>query len=92
VAYNLGFNGARASATPLFDGVEPVDFQAGERRHEPAQPVEHNVRFDHGSDPQCAGESGGESAAGTAGARSPQNQSGGSGRGSGQSWSSVSPA
>jgi hypothetical protein len=35
VAYNLGFNGARASATPLFDGVEPVDFQAGERRHEP---------------------------------------------------------
>jgi uncharacterized protein DUF3500 len=35
VAYNIAFNAAKVSATPLFDGVEPVEFTAGGRDHEP---------------------------------------------------------
>ena len=35
IAYNLTFNAAQASATPLFDGVEPVEFKAGGRDHAP---------------------------------------------------------
>jgi len=35
VAYNIAFNAAKVSATPLFDGVEPVEFAAGGRDHEP---------------------------------------------------------
>jgi hypothetical protein len=35
IAYNISFNSGRASATPLFDGVEPVEFMVDGRSHEP---------------------------------------------------------
>ena len=35
MAYNITFNGAQVSATPLFDGVEPVRFTAGGRDYAP---------------------------------------------------------
>lgn len=35
IAYNITFNGARVSATPLFDGVEPVRFTTGGRDYAP---------------------------------------------------------
>ena len=35
IAYNITFNAERVSATPLFDGVEPVDFKLGGRAYEP---------------------------------------------------------
>lgn len=35
VAYNITFNAPRVSATPLFDGVEPVEFKVGDRTLEP---------------------------------------------------------
>jgi hypothetical protein len=38
IAYNITFNAARVSATPLFDGVEPVEFKVGDRAYEPLAP------------------------------------------------------
>ena len=35
IAYNITFNGAQVSATPLFDGVEPVRFNSGGRDYAP---------------------------------------------------------
>ena len=35
IAYNITFNAARVSATPLFDGVEPVRFTINGREHTP---------------------------------------------------------
>lgn len=35
MAYNITFNGAQVSATPLFDGVEPVRFTTGGRDYAP---------------------------------------------------------
>lgn len=35
IAYNITFNGAQVSATPLFDGVEPVRFTTGGRDYAP---------------------------------------------------------
>ncbi len=35
IAYNITFNGAQVSATPLFDGVEPVRFASGGRDYAP---------------------------------------------------------
>lgn len=35
IALNITFNAARVSATPLFDGVEPVEFKAGGKDYEP---------------------------------------------------------
>jgi len=35
VAYNITFNAPRVSATPLFDGVEPVEFTVADRKYEP---------------------------------------------------------
>lgn len=35
VAFNITFNAARVSATPLFDGVEPVEFKHGGKHYEP---------------------------------------------------------
>jgi hypothetical protein len=35
VAFNITFNAPRISATPLFDGVEPVEFKVGERAYAP---------------------------------------------------------
>lgn len=38
IAYNITFNAARVSATPLFDGVDPVEFKVGDRAYEPLAP------------------------------------------------------
>lgn len=38
IALNITFNAARVSATPLFDGVEPVEFKVGDRAYEPLAP------------------------------------------------------
>lgn len=38
IALNLTFNAAHVSATPLFDGVEPVEFKSGDRTLEPLAP------------------------------------------------------
>ena len=38
IALNITFNAARISATPLFDGVEPVEFKVGDRAYEPLAP------------------------------------------------------
>ncbi|TAL36355.1 MAG: DUF3500 domain-containing protein [Phenylobacterium sp.] len=38
IALNLTFNAAHVSATPLFDGIEPVEFKVGERAYEPLAP------------------------------------------------------
>lgn len=35
IAYNITFNGAHVSATPLFDGIEPVHFTSGGRALSP---------------------------------------------------------
>jgi hypothetical protein len=35
LAYNVTFNAPQVSATPLFDGVEPVEFKVGDRSYEP---------------------------------------------------------
>ncbi|WP_310460233.1 DUF3500 domain-containing protein [Sphaerotilus sp.] len=35
LAYNITFNGRQASATPLFDGVEPERFTIGDKTYEP---------------------------------------------------------
>ena len=35
IAYNIAFNAPHVSATPLFDGVEPVEFVVGGQAHEP---------------------------------------------------------
>lgn len=38
IALNLTFNAVHVSATPLFDGVEPVEFKLGDRAYEPLAP------------------------------------------------------
>lgn len=38
IALNITFNAAHVSATPLFDGVEPVEFKVGDRAYEPLAP------------------------------------------------------
>lgn len=38
IAYNIAFNAPRVSATPLFDGVEPVEFAIDDRSYEPLAP------------------------------------------------------
>lgn len=38
VALNITFNAAHVSATPLFDGVEPLEFKVGDRAYEPLAP------------------------------------------------------
>jgi hypothetical protein len=38
IALNITFNAAHISATPLFDGVEPVEFKVGDRAYEPLAP------------------------------------------------------
>lgn len=35
VAFNIAFNAPRVSATPLFDGVEPVEFKLGDKSYAP---------------------------------------------------------
>jgi hypothetical protein len=38
VALNITFNAVQVSATPLFDGVDPVEFKIGARAYEPLAP------------------------------------------------------
>jgi hypothetical protein len=38
IALNITFNAAHVSATPLFDGVEPVEFKVSDRAYEPLAP------------------------------------------------------
>lgn len=38
IALNITFNAAHVSATPLFDGVDPVEFKLGDRAYEPLAP------------------------------------------------------
>lgn len=38
IAINITFNATHVSATPLFDGIEPVEFMAGDRKLEPLAP------------------------------------------------------
>jgi len=38
IALNITFNAAHVSATPLFDGVDPVEFKVGDRAYEPLAP------------------------------------------------------
>lgn len=38
IALNITFNAAAVSATPLFDGVEPVEFKVGDQAYEPLAP------------------------------------------------------
>jgi hypothetical protein len=38
IALNIAFNARRVSATPLFDGVEPVEFKVGDKAYEPLAP------------------------------------------------------
>ena len=35
IAYNISLNGPRVGATPLFDGVEPLEFKVGDRAYAP---------------------------------------------------------
>lgn len=38
IALNITFNATHVSATPLFDGVDPVEFKIGDRAYEPLAP------------------------------------------------------